>query len=314
MELRKKILAELNNRDLLSARQTCIAMRDAADVDEFRKRFLIDFRSDIGSGVVVTANNIRLLGRALRSTRATRSTLADTALRAKKLTLLLPIEGDLPTSSAGVVTHSLPSKRDMLLVLRAMPNLEVLTIKPRRDEDDKPSDWNVHNLLVESREPESVVFPALASLNASPPFLQSLVLENHGFDGKDLIKVLDAHRSSLRTVELKDIKLTGNPEKSVSWNNVYSTLVTMDIKELTMEVLTDPMRHVPNMFLSRSEDDSGSEQWSNIHPFHQYDDLENLRDYAVFTRHTATLQGGSVVCGLKNLLHREDYMLYHDPE
>jgi hypothetical protein len=289
-------------------------MRDAADVDEFRKRFLIDFGSEIGSGVVVTANNIRLMGRALRSTRATRSILADTALRAEKLTLLLPIESDLPTSSAGVVTHSLPSKRDMLLVSRAMPNLEVLTIQPRRGEDDKPSDWNVHNLLVKSREPESVVFSALASLNASPPFLQSLVLDNHGFDGKDLIKVLDAHRSSLRTVELKHIKLTGNPEKPVSWNNIYSTLVTMDIKELTMEVLTDPMRHVPNVFSNRSEDDSGSEQWSNIHPSHQYDDLEDIGNYAVFTRHTATLQGGWVVCGLKYLLHREDYMLYHDPE
>jgi hypothetical protein len=88
----------------------------------------------------------------------------------------------------------------------------------------------------------------------------------------------------------------------------------MDIKELTMEVLTDPMRHVPNVFSNRSEDDSGSEQWSNIHPSHQYDDLEDIGNYAVFTRHTATLQGGWVVCGLKNLLHREDYMLYHDPK
>jgi hypothetical protein len=290
-------------------------MRDIAN-DQFKRIFppIIDFES----GVVVTRHEIGLLAGAVRSTRLQRSYFANTALGATELLLHLPVASDLPTSSTGEVTHSLPRKKDVTLLLKAMPNLESLIIEPRDGDDDGGPDLAIHNLYVESREPESIVFPALAGLKATPPRLRSLILADHGFEGKDLIKVLTTHQS-LRIVDLRKIKLNG-PEKkpvteAVHWSDIYSTILTTNIEELTMEDLTNPGKYAPlNVLLNQSEDDSGSERWSSIHPSRQHEDLDDIRDYAFFTRHTATLEGAWVVWGLKKLLHRVDYMLYHDPE
>jgi hypothetical protein len=305
----------LDDSGIFSVRQSCIAMRDIAN-DEFERRFPPNI--DFDSGVVVTRNEMRLLAGALRSTTLRRSYFTNTALEAKELLLLLPVTSDLPKSSTGEVTHSLPRKKDVMLVLKAMPNLETLIIEPRRDGDDNDGyDLDTHDIWLESREPESVVFPALAGLKAAPPRLRSLILADHTFNGEDLITVLNTHHS-LRIMDLRNIKLNERENTSVAkaahWSDIYSTTVTTGVQSLTMEDLTDPGKHAPlNVLLNRSADDSGSERWSSIHPSRQHVDPGKIHDYAFFTRYAALLKGEGVVWGLEKLLDRGKHTLYHHP-
>jgi hypothetical protein len=287
-------------------------MRNDTD-DEYQKRFP---PTDFESGIVVTRHNFRMLGEALRSSDPTVSTLAAVASGTEELLLHLPIDSDLVTSSTGVITHCLPRKNDVLHVLGAMPNLKTLTIQQRDGEDEQGPDWDINNIFVDSREPESVIFPALADLKANPPRLRSLNLIDHTFNGKDLIKLLTAH-ISLRTIHLESITLTGPldtpPTKWVAWRNIYLALLNTKIKELTLDGLTDPKHSYPNVLLERADNDD--HQWSSEETPDPNVDLDDVEDYAAFTRYAATLKGSWVRKGLEMLLGRTvgvDYTLYED--
>lgn len=241
----------------------------------------------------------------------------------RKLQINSLVGSDLPELIAGDLEHSLPTKRDVLHVLGAMPNLESFTIKPRAgEEEDEELEYDVYNLLVKMDELESVFFPALTSPSAGTPRLRYLNLYDRGFDGKDLVKVLNTHRFSLRSVDLRQVALTGAQQRPVTWRKIYTTILKINLDELVLEGLRDPGQQVPYVLLNWSDGDGPRDQWSTVKPapknLHGSKDSKDSElgytdEYAVFTRTRATLAYSWVKKGLQKLLGRTAIKLYHDP-
>lgn len=296
-ELQKMIIKKVDDEVFYTLRLVSRALL-AETNEEFADRFLTNIY------LILTVANVKLLDKVLRS-----PNLAPLTPRTRGLCVYLPTLTDLPLTRDGVLWHSLPSRKRVIRLLKAMPNLsKVLASLPRLVRDGDEVQYRIeHELLMKSQAIESILLPALARV------------------GTDLIKT----RGSLLSVELAGCELTGTQEMPVTWRMIFSTLLTMELEHLELDRLVDPKDDEDKVLFARSQGYGLRYQWTSSNPanrvtsmdmvytFHNtYDDheIDKADYYAVFDRTSVRLYSDCwVQKGLEILLGLADYPLYLDP-
>ena len=318
-ELHVMVYATVENKDLLSLRRTSRTLLEETN-KEFANRYLTEIQ------LVGTVEAVKNLDMILRS-----SNLSHLRSKVRVLHVYSPNLADLPTSRQGVLWNSLPSKKTVLRLFRAMPNLEKFSLfDPREGEIDvEVRSRYEYQVFQKSQAIEAIFLPALARLDPDASNLTCLDLDGFKIDGKLILNVLSTHRSSLRMVCITNCQLTGARRNTnrVTWEMLFSTMLTMELEEVFLSGnLVSRKKQI--VLFARSDNNSTEAQWSSSNPllrptsvnlsrpglhFIDYNEVADVDYYAVFSRTSAYLLRGWVRKGLEILLGLAHYPLYWDP-
>jgi hypothetical protein len=318
-ELHLMVYATVENKDLLSLRRTSRTLLEETN-KEFANRYLTEIR------LMGTVAEVKGLDMILRS-----SNLARLRSKVTVLHVYPPKLANLPTSKQGILWDSLPSKKRVLRLLKAMPNLEKFSLfDPYEGEIDVDVQYRGEDeLLQQSQAIEAIFLPALARLDPDASNLTCLELEGFGIDGKLILNVLSTHRSSLRMVCITNCQLTGARRNTnrVTWKLLFSRMLTMELEEVFLSANLNS-REEQIVLFAQSNGNCTTNQWSSSNPLlrptsanflHQHPRLINYNEvadtdyYAVFSRTSAFLLRGWVRKGLEILLGLAHYPLYWNP-
>ena len=317
-ELRLTILSEVDDEDLFSLRLVSRLLLRESD-KEFAGRFLTSIP------MVGTVAEVQRLTKVLHS-----PNLAHLTSNIKELYVRLPNLTDLPLSEDGYRCESLLSKKCVLRLLRAMPVLEDFSLEPPEEGTDEDEvRYRCHyQILSKSQAIGTIFLSAVAGLSPQASNLTTLVIYDLPFDGKDLLDVLSAHRASLRMVDITQCELEEVRKKPVTWDQIFSTLLTMELDELYLSDIVESRSWERRVLCARSNGDGFEHHWSSSNPLQRATpiDLTNLDlntidfnevcdadYYAVFSKHMAHLHRDWVKKGLEILLGLKNYPLYRDP-
>jgi hypothetical protein len=317
-ELRLMVRSELNDEDFNSLRLTSRRL-----LEESGQEFVDKFLTDID--IVGTVAKVKALDEVLRS-----PNIKHLTSKINKLHVRAPTLSDLPLSQDGYLCDSLPTKKRVLRLLRAMPALEWYTLGPKehgdRNDDDVVQFRGEDALLKTSQAIETIFLPALVRLNPEASNLTCLSLDEFGIDGRLLVQVLSTHRSSLRMVCFTSCQLTGFRRHRVTWDTIFSTLLTMNLEEVFLSGNVGIRGEV--VLCARSDGNTFELEWSSSNPmsrmrpvdfsrphlnFIDYNEVADADYYACFSRTSASLHRDWVRKGLEILLGLANYTLYWDP-
>lgn len=320
-EIRVMVLSNLNNkRDFGSAREACrTLLNDSSKV--FADRFLTKIK------MVGTVAEVRCWDKVLRW-----SNLAQAISQVRELDICHPTLDDVPVCQNHVIWDSLPTLKRVLRLLNSIPDLRKFTLSPPhngRGFDDFLY-RREYEVLVKSQAIEPIFLCALGRMRPEACKLTCLTLDGIGFDGKHLLRILTAHSSSLRMVDLTSCTLTGTQENPVAWDLILFALhqFTTKLDELFLSSLVNPGAQKKLVLLERSRGNDYRQSWSSSNPLLRatpvnmqqtchntldYNEIDAADYYAVFTRNTAHLNRSWVTKGLEILLGHANHTLYWDP-
>ena len=295
----------LSKRDIIALRSRCRTLRDGTN-HEFCKRFFKGPFEITGSSVAI---------RALLEILATPDFSSAKAF-SQELVVYKPLAGDMPLGNNTIV----PTAKDVNNLFAALPHLKALSIgakeiEPHSEED---CDFKKTAALTMSRKILApILLKCLSRVGSRTSRLAILNLYDINIEGSILANVILSHKTSLKEVSLKLIKLQTSLN-AVTWQKIFDTLLKLDLlEELTLEFILDPVAKECVVLNEESESDNDWETYNS----HQ--DMANVKrrgeegvgeggvtGYARYTRSKAHFFDDYASLGLKKLLQIEDFTVW----
>lgn len=306
-ELMGLVCAHLKPADIRSVRATCKSLH-AKSVFDFIGTHLSDMK------IVCTKTKVHALTSLLSS-----SNIPSAKTHAKRLTVYMPDARHV--SSLG---KNLFSAEDVSNLFKAMPNLECLSVGGHEpiDADDSDGDddgddddgyedlqamcaWWVNCRVV------AAFVGGLARLKSSTSRIKALKIVDCSLNSAVLMKALQAHEQTLRTLKLYHVALQG---LRVAWSDVFRCLLKLRLTRVKFSDLHQPGNGTL-MWLEKIQDDACDSTYCSIDHTRKETDESYRKDLAFegvgeYSRHGVILSDGWVKKGLEKILGIEDHALY----